>query len=85
MPLISAQTEKLSSILVQMTTDHLPLFGKLTAGLLVMLLLADVDERPAFSTLPRCAALLAGGQMSTTIPTALLGSAGRGRVGDVDR
>lgn len=50
-----------------------------------MLLLADVDERPAFSTPPRWVALFVGGQMSTTIPTALLGSAGRGRVGDVDR
>lgn len=50
-----------------------------------MLLLAEVEERPAFSTPPRWVAFLAGGQMSTTIPTALLGSAGRGRVGDVDR
>lgn len=50
-----------------------------------MLLLADVDERPAFSVPPRWVPLFAGGQMSTTIPTARLGSVGRGRVGDVDR
>lgn len=54
--------------------------------LLVMLLLVDVEERPAFS-MPwlRWWPLLAGGEMSTTMPTALLGSEGRGKVGDVDR
>jgi len=44
--------------------------------LLVMPLLADTEERPAFSAAapwPR----LAGGEMSTTMPTARLGSAGR--------
>lgn len=65
--------------------DRSPLLGELAGGLLVMLLFAAVDERPAFSTPPRWVVLLAGGQMSTTIPTALLGSAGRCRVGDVDK
>lgn len=54
---------------------------------LVMLLLADVDERPAFSTpWPRWGPTLAGGEMSTTMPTALLGSEGRDRGGgELDR
>ena len=41
-----------------------------------MLLLVDVDERPALSI----RWFLAGGEMSTTMPTALLGSEGRGAV-----
>ena len=46
-----------------------------------MLLLADVEERPAFSVpWPR----FAGGAISTTMPTALLGSEGRDRAGEVD-
>lgn len=54
--------------------------------LLVMLLLEDVEERPAFSTpWPRWWPFLAGGDISTTMPTALLGSEGRDRVGDDDR
>ncbi len=54
--------------------------------LLVMLLLADVEERPAFSVpWPRWWPFLPGGEISTTMPTALLGSEGRDGVGDVDR
>lgn len=51
-----------------------------------MLLLADVEERPAFSV-PwlRGWPFLAGGEISTTKPTALLGSEGRDTGGDVDR
>lgn len=51
-----------------------------------MLLLADVEERPAFSMpWPDLDPFLAGGAMSTTMPTALLGSEGRERGGEVDR
>lgn len=46
-----------------------------------MLLFEDVDERPVFSALR---GFLAGGAMSTTIPTARLGSDGRDSGGDVD-
>lgn len=53
--------------------------------LLVMLLFAVV-ERPAFSMpWPRWWPFLAGSEISTTMPTALLGSEGRDGVGDVDR
>lgn len=48
-----------------------------------MLLLADVEERPGFSApWPRC---LASGEMSTTMPTALLGSDWRDTDCDVVR
>lgn len=47
-----------------------------------MLLLAE-EDRPAFSEpwLRECP-VLAGGAMSTTMPTALLGNEGRDKVGD---
>lgn len=51
-----------------------------------MLLLVDAEERPAFSApWPAREPLLAGGAMSTTMPTALLGKDGRDREGDVER
>lgn len=94
MPLISAQT--LISIDLRSPDHQIRTWfsvaycfsnGKtLMSRLLVMLLLADVEDRPAFSVpWPRGCPLLAGGAMSTTMPTALLGSKGRDRVGDVDR
>lgn len=48
-------------------------------SLLVMLLLADAEARPVFSA---AGLRLAGGAMSTTMPTARLGSEGRDRAGD---
>lgn len=48
--------------------------------------LLEDEARPVFSRpWPRCWGLLAVGGTSTTIPTALLGSEGRDRAGDVDR
>lgn len=71
---------------INKATWHHELLPFTRVHVLVILLLAEVDERPAFSApFPPLGPLLLGGAISTTMPTALLGSEGRGGVGDAER